>query len=70
MNKYLESIAELEHTQWEEWAKALLKSEPGISKERRERWEKLFVPYKDLSEKSKEQDRVYARKVLKALGLD
>ena len=63
-NKYLEALADLEHEQWMEWAKALLKSEPGISEARRKRWEKLFVPYSELSEESKEQDRVYARKVL------
>lgn len=51
-----------------EWAKALLKSEPGISKERKERWAKLFVPYSSLSDESKEQDRVYARKIIKVIG--
>lgn len=68
MNKYLEQLASLEHDQWVEWAKSLLASEPGISASRRERWEKLFVPYKDLTEESKEQDRVYARKILKIIG--
>ena len=63
----MEQLAALEHDQWIEWAKALLKSEPGISKERKERWEKLFVPYKDLSEESKEQDRVYARKIIELM---
>lgn len=66
-NKYLEQIASLEHDQWVEWAKALLKSEPGISQERKERWAKLFVPYSELSEDSKEQDRVYARKIIEIL---
>jgi hypothetical protein len=50
------------------WAKDLLKSEPGISKERKERWKKLFVPYEDLSEASKEQDRVYARKIVEIIN--
>ena len=67
MNKYLEQLASLEHDQWMEWAKSLLKSESGISKSRKERWEKLFVPYAELSEESKEQDRVYARKILTIL---
>lgn len=66
-NKYLEQLASIEHDQWIEWAKALLKAEPGISKERKERWEKLFVPYAELSEESKEQDRVYARKILEIM---
>lgn len=68
-NVFLERLAKLEHEQWVEWAKALLKSEPGISKDRRERWNKLFVPYSDLTEESKEQDRVYARKIVKLIGL-
>jgi hypothetical protein len=67
-NKYLEQLASLEHDQWMEWAKALLKSEPGISKERKERWEKLFVPYSELTEESKEQDRIYARKILEIIN--
>lgn len=67
-NKYLERLAALEHRQWMEWAKALLKAEPGISKDRKERWKKLFVPYDDLSEESKEQDRVYARRALEIIN--
>lgn len=33
-------------------------------RDRLERWDKLMVPYSELSEESKEQDRVYARKSL------
>jgi len=68
----LESLAELEHDQWMEWAKGVLESEAEslteeISKERQERWQKLFVPYADLSEEDKEDDRKYARKVIARL---
>lgn len=63
-NPLLEELSSLEHDQWVSWAKSLLKSEPGISKERASRWEKLFVPYSELSEESKEQDREYARKAI------
>lgn len=38
-------------------------------RDRLERWDKLMVPYSDLSEESKEQDRVYARKALDILDL-
>ena len=33
-------------------------------RDRLDRWEKLMIPYSDLSEDEKEKDRVYARKVL------
>jgi hypothetical protein len=67
-NKYLEELASLEHDQWQGWAKAILKKEPSITEDRRKRWEKLFVPYSELSDKSKEQDRRYARRVLEIIG--
>lgn len=63
-NKMLEQLAELEHKQWMEWSQSVA---PEVSKERRKRWEKLWVPYKDLSEEMKEEDRKYARKILKIL---
>lgn len=66
-NPLLEELSSLEHDQWVGWAKSLLKSESGISKERAARWKKLFIPYKDLTEDSKEQDREHARKVLDIL---
>ncbi len=65
-NQLLEELASLEHDQWIEWAKSLLENEE-ISDERKERWKKLFIPYSELSEKSKEQDRVYARKIISKL---
>ena len=60
----IEELAELEHKQWWDWAKNILETE-DISKERSERWKKLFIPYDDLSEKEKDSDREWARKVLK-----
>lgn len=65
-DQLLEQLAELEHKQWMEWAKSIMKKET-LSKERVERWKELFIPYDDLTEESKEQDRVYARKILKLL---
>ena len=58
----LEKLAEIEHQQWMEWSKSVA---PEVSKERRKRWEKLWVPYSELSEEMKEEDRKYARKALK-----
>jgi len=57
----LEKLAELEHQQWEAWSKEVAIE---VSEERRRRWQALWVPYADLSEAAKEQDRVWARKVL------
>lgn len=62
----LESLADLEHRQWISLAKFLLKNE-NISEPRRKRWKKLFVPYNELSEKEKDQDREYAYKVIRLL---
>jgi len=59
----IEKLAALEHDQWMEWAKDILKTET-INKERVERWRKLFIPYEDLSEEMKELDREWAYKVL------
>ena len=60
----VEKLAELEHKQWIHWSKNIAKTEPDISLERKERWKKLWIPYSELSEKYKIQDRVWAKKVL------
>lgn len=65
--KELEILASIEHDQWIEWSKSLVKNETSISGNRRERWAKLWVPYTELSEESKEQYRTYARIVLSRL---
>ena len=58
----LEKLSELEHDQWMEWSKSV---SDEVSEERKERWKKLWIPYDELSEEMKEQDRIYARKILK-----
>ncbi len=63
----IELLAAIEHEQWIEWAKSIAKSEK-LSPERVKRWEKLYIPYDELTDESKEQDRVYARKVLNVLN--
>lgn len=35
--------------------------------EKLERWESLWIPYDELSEQMKEEDRVYARKILELI---
>jgi hypothetical protein len=63
--RLLEQLAELEHEQWIIWSQAVAAE---VSDERRKRWQELWVPYRDLPEELKEQDRVWARKVLALLG--
>jgi len=57
----LEKLAKLEHKQWMTWSKATARE---VHQTRRSRWEKYWVPYKDLSEEVKEHDRKWARKIL------
>jgi hypothetical protein len=59
----VERVAEVEHEQWVTWSKSVA---PEVSPERRARWQKYWVPYKDLPDDVKEQDRVWARKALQA----
>lgn len=56
-----ERAAALEHEQWVQWSKTIAASE-NISPERLDRWKKLWVPYDQLTEEQKEQDRKWADK--------
>lgn len=58
----IEELAALEHDQWIEWSKSLVANEPLLKDDRVRRWQALWIPYSELSEESKEQDRVWARK--------
>lgn len=62
----IEKLAELEHEQWMSWAKTLMETE-NISESRKQRWKKYMVSYDALPEDMKEQDRKWARKVLKLI---
>ena len=57
----IEKLAELEHEQWIYWAKNIMDRE-NMSDETINRWYKSMVPYSELSEDTKEHDRVWARK--------
>jgi len=74
----IEQLAELEHEQWMKWSEALaneivaylnwLPEDLAIElSERLARWHSMWVPYDMLTEKQKEQDRVWARKVVAKL---
>jgi hypothetical protein len=60
----LELLAELEHEQWMAWSRTVA---PEVAEERRRRWQGCWIPYRDLPEDVKEQDREWARKVLALL---
>ena len=62
--RLLERLAELEHDQWMAWSQSVATE---VSPNRRRRWQEFWVPYQDLPDEVKEQDRVWARKVLETL---
>lgn len=71
-NELVEKLAELEHNQWIEWSKSLTRTEE-LSDRRLLRWAMLWLPYEELTERQKEQDRVWARKsiqLIKELNLE
>jgi hypothetical protein len=64
----IEKVAAQIHIHWMEWARELIKSEPNISKERKERWEQeCFMDFESLSEEMKELDRKFAREIIKII---
>jgi len=65
-NDNFEALAALEHEQWMAWSRAVADE---VSEERRQRWQEFWKPYEELPENAKEQDRIWARKVLEVLDL-
>lgn len=59
----LEKLSILEHEQWMIWAKHVLETE-HISDRTKERWQKDFVAFADLTEPLRDKDRVFAKKSL------
>jgi hypothetical protein len=64
-NELLEKLAELEHRQWMSWVRAVGKD---VTPQQQAKWAPLMIPYSELSENSKEQDREWARKVLEIIS--
>jgi hypothetical protein len=62
----IEKLSELEHSQWWSYSKNISETE-NISEERLNRWKECWKPYSELTEEQKEQDRIWARKVLELL---
>lgn len=65
-NKLIEELAKLEHKQWADWTRSVSLSE-NISDNTINRWEKLWCPFKELPERQKNADRIYARDIVKLL---
>lgn len=63
----IEVLAALEHEQWVEWAQTFMREPLSLSRARIKGWDRYFVPYAQLDETAKEQDRVWARRSLAAL---
>lgn len=64
----LETIADLEHSQWIHWSKGLALSETSLNPERLERWKGLWRQhFKELPEHLKEDDLVWARKTIETV---
>ena len=62
----LEQLSALEHEQWAHWTKYMLES---LTADNIARWkEQIETSYENLSDKEKESDREWARKVLKITG--
>ena len=60
-----EQLAELEHRQWAHWTRYMLENWTGVN---RARWTRqMNVPYAELSEDEKREDRYWADKVLELL---
>lgn len=64
LTNLVEELAAVEHEQWSIWAGRILEEEKLLTDQRRNRWTRSLVPYSNLSEAVKEQDRRWARKVL------
>lgn len=61
----IEMVADLEHQQWAHWTKYML---DNLTDENIKRWKRqIKTDYNDLSDKEKESDRVWARKVINLL---
>ena len=61
-NELLEKLAAIEHQQWMQWSQNV--ADAVIDEERTERWRRLWIPYDQLSEEMKEQDRTFAKAIM------
>lgn len=65
IKKLIEDLSDLEHDQWAHWTGWML---DNLTDENILRWrEQIKTPYVDLTEKEKDSDREWARKVVAIL---
>lgn len=69
MDRLVERLAALEHQHWETWVKNLMEKEK-LGSERLKRWSEMMVPYEELPEPAKEEDRKWARRVLMEIAAE
>ena len=60
----VEALAKIEHEQWMHWSQAVA---ADVNAPTREKWQRSWVDYAELTEELKEADRVWARKVVTLL---
>jgi hypothetical protein len=60
----VEALAEIEHEQWMHWSQTVAVNVPDAT---RDKWQRSWVNYADLTDELKEADRVWARKVVTLL---
>ena len=60
----IERLAHVEHEQWTAWSRSVASD---VSPERLQAWQRLWIPYEELSDEQKERDRHWARRALAAL---
>ena len=63
-NELVEALAEIEHAQWLHWSQAVA---VDVTAATRDKWQRSWVDYDELTDDLKEADRVWARKVLTLL---
>ena len=64
LDELVEALAEIEHVQWLHWSQSVAPHVPVVT---REKWQRSWVDYAELTEELKEADRVWARKVVTVL---
>ncbi len=66
LKELIEKLADLEHQQWSHWTRYFL---DNLNPTNKCKWVfQLETPYSELSEKEKESDRKWARKVLEIVS--
>ena len=63
-DELVEALAEIEHAQWMHWSQSVATNVPVAT---RDKWQRSWVDYAELTDDLKEADRVWVRKVLTLL---